>query len=67
MGVSVTESHFEIVPAPKPGDINGDGIVDGFDLARVLGAWGSNSPDADINGDGVVDGADVALVLANWG
>ena len=67
MGVSVTESHFEIVPALKPGDVNGDGVVDGFDLARVLGAWGSNSPDADINGDGIVDGADVALVLANWG
>lgn len=67
MGVSVTESHFEIVPAPKPGDVNGDGIVDGADLARVLGAWGTNAAGADLNGDGTVNGADLAIVLANWG
>ena len=67
MGVSVTESHFEIVLAPKPGDVNGDGIVDGADLARVLGAWGTNAAGADLNGDGTVNGADLAIVLANWG
>lgn len=47
-------------------DINGDGIVDGADLARVLGAWGTSAPGADLNGDGTVDGADLALVLAAW-
>ena len=49
------------------GDFNGDGIVDGADLARVLGAWGTDAPGGDLNGDGIVDGADLALVLANWG
>lgn len=47
-------------------DINGDGIVDGADLAILLSAWGTNDPDADLNGDGVVDGADLTLLLAAW-
>ena len=49
-----------------PGDVNGDGIVDGQDLAAVLGAWGSNDPAADVNGDGVVNGQDLGEVLAGW-
>jgi hypothetical protein len=51
---------------PNIADINGDGVVDGADLARVLGAWGTSASGGDINGDGIVDGADLALVLANW-
>ncbi|MBX3354824.1 MAG: hypothetical protein KF724_03895 [Phycisphaeraceae bacterium] len=54
-------------PPPIPGDLNGDGFVNGSDLAIVLGNWGggAGSP-GDANGDGVVDGADIALVLGNW-
>lgn len=50
-------------------DIDGSGVVDGADLAQVLGAWGPNGAGtaADINHDGTVDGADIALVLGNWG
>ncbi len=50
-----------------PSDINGDGIVDGIDLALVLGNWGPcpGCP-ADINGDGIVDGIDLAVVLGGW-
>jgi len=49
------------------GDLNGDGFVNGADLAILLGSWGpcAGCP-ADINGDGVVDGADIAIVLGNW-
>lgn len=49
------------------GDLNDDGLVNGADLAIVLGNWGScvGCP-ADINNDGVVDGADLAIVLGNW-
>ena len=46
-------------------DFNGDGEVNGGDLAAVLGGWGGTS--ADLNEDGVVDGADLATVLASWG
>lgn len=53
-----------------PGDFNDDGIVDGADLAVMLGAWGPcGDPDncpADLNGDGEVDGSDLALLLGNW-
>jgi len=47
-------------------DLNGDGIVDGDDLAVVLGHWGTSGP-GDLNGDGIVDGDDIAIVLGAWG
>lgn len=47
------------------GDLNGDGVVDGTDLAILLGAWGTSGP-GDLNGDGVVDGADLAILLGAW-
>ena len=49
-----------------PGDVNGDGTVNGADLGMLLSAWGTSNPAADLNGDGVVDGADLGLVLASW-
>ena len=48
-------------------DTNGDGSVDGTDLATVLGFWGGNDPVADINGDDLVDGTDLSLILGAWG
>ena len=48
------------------GDLNGDGHVDGADLAVLLGAWGTNDPTTDLNGDGTVDGADLAILLGAW-
>lgn len=58
-----------MVPVPPlcVGDINGDGAVDGGDLALVLGNWASPGGAADLNDDGIVDGGDLALVLGNWG
>jgi hypothetical protein len=56
-------------PAECPGDLNGDGRVDGADISVLLGFWGLNGRPvaADINGDGIVDGADLATMLGNWG
>ena len=48
-----------------PGDANGDGSVDGSDLAVVLGAWGTAG--GDLNEDGQTDGTDLAIVLGAWG
>jgi hypothetical protein len=51
-------------------DVSGNGVVDGIDLAALLGAWGSTGKgefSTDINGDGVVDGVDLATVLNGWG
>jgi len=49
-------------------DLNNDGIVNGADLAMLLGAWGPALPGnpADLNLDGVVNGNDLALLLGNW-
>ena len=50
-----------------PIDLNGDGVVDGYELTYLLGAWGSDDPVADVNDDGIVDGADLTDILAYWG
>jgi hypothetical protein len=52
------------------GDINHDGVVNGVDLAIVLGAWGvcgAGTCPTDIDRDGLVNGVDLAVVLSNWG
>ena len=59
-----------------PGDITGDGVVDGLDLGNLLANWsippgapgcgGARPCLADINQDGVVDGIDLGILLANW-
>jgi hypothetical protein len=46
-------------------DLTGDGIVNGADLAIVLGSWGLTGP-GDFNGDGVVNAVDVAQILSAW-
>ena len=63
---SAFEATIDFSELPNIADVNGDGVVDGADLARVLGSWGTSASGGDINGDGIVDGADLALVLANW-
>lgn len=50
---------------PIPGDINGDDLVNGSDLALVLGNWGGTGI-GDLDCDGTVSGTDIAIVLGNW-
>jgi WD40 repeat protein len=54
----------------SPADLNGDGVVDGFDLALLLGAWGQCLPKApcpaDLDGNGFVNGLDLTTLLAAW-
>ncbi|MBL9119688.1 MAG: hypothetical protein JNL80_07230 [Phycisphaerae bacterium] len=47
------------------GDLNGDGFVNGADLAILLGAWGGSGL-GDLNGDNTVNGADLAILLGAW-
>ncbi|MDG2029500.1 MAG: FG-GAP-like repeat-containing protein [Phycisphaerales bacterium] len=54
-------------PLPSSPDINGDGVVDGIDLAIILGAWGNGGGPADLDGDGDVSGSDLAIILGAWG
>ena len=53
-------------PASAPEDLNGDGSVNGADLAILLNNWGGSGA-GDINGSGTVDGADLAQLLSAWG
>jgi len=50
-----------------PADLDRNGVVEGGDLAILLGAWGSGSAAQDITGDGLIDGSDVATMLGAWG
>jgi hypothetical protein len=56
---------------PCPGDITGNGVVDGVDLSIVLATWLTDGDqgkvNSDRNGDGIVNGQDLAIVLAGWG
>jgi hypothetical protein len=51
-----------------PADLDGDGVVNVFDLLQLLGAWGGcpGCPE-DLNGDGVVKVFDLLDLLAVWG
>jgi hypothetical protein len=48
-----------------PADLDGNGNVDGADLAILLGGWGGLG--GDIDGNGITDGADLAVLLGAWG
>ena len=50
-------------------DINGDGAVDGLDLADLLSTWGDSNAcgTGDLNNDGKIDGVDMAVLLGSWG
>ncbi len=51
-----------------PADIDGNGAVDGGDLATLLGSWGTCAGcAADIDGNGAIDGGDLAALLGSWG
>ncbi|MBM4111465.1 MAG: hypothetical protein FJ254_08950 [Phycisphaerae bacterium] len=50
-----------------PGDLDGNGIVDGGDLGMMIGSWGQCAGcSADLNADGTVDGGDLGVLLGNW-
>lgn len=54
-----------VTPAGNPADLNGDGLVNGSDLAILLNQWGG-AGSADLDGDGLVGGGDLAILLNAW-
>jgi len=46
-------------------DIDGNGTVDGGDLAILLSEWGT-SGSADLDQNGLVDGHDLTILLNLW-
>jgi hypothetical protein len=51
----------------KAGDLNGDGVVNVFDLSILLSDWGTNNTQADLNKDGTVNVFDLSDLLTHWG
>lgn len=55
-------------PCRFVGDFDGNGRVDGGDLAWLLGDWGAtNASPCDLNHDNRVDAADLAILIAHFG
>ncbi len=52
---------------PCPADFDGNGRVNGGDLTRLLGAWGTADGWHDLAGDQVVGPEDLANLLDAWG
>jgi subtilisin family serine protease len=56
---------------PCPGELTGDGVVDGLDLQRLLVQWGACPVEgpcvADLDSNGVVNAIDLGLLFAAWG
>jgi len=53
-------------PPSMPGDADGNGSVNGLDLAALLAAWATSDAATDFDDDGVVGGTDLSILLANW-
>ena len=49
------------------GDLDGDKVVGGGDLAFLLAAWGSADESADLDLSGSVNGGDLSTMLSRWG
>ena len=55
------EMYLRVKPT-NPADVNGDGVVNIFDLTLVAQAFGKDGLEGDVNGDGVVNVFDLVFV-----
>jgi hypothetical protein len=73
-GNTATSGDFTFITTgstttPKPGDVNGDSLVDALDLSTVLTNWnltGRTRAQGDVTGDGTVDALDLSTISSNW-
>jgi 1,4-alpha-glucan branching enzyme len=59
-------TQAEEIEDDVPGDFDGNGLIDGADLSRLLGAWGEINVILDLDGDLVITGGDLAILLGHW-
>ena len=59
-------SLHQNLPVSCAADLDGDDVIGGGDLSRLLTNWGTSGA-GDLNGDGVVDGGDLTMLLSAWG
>ena len=69
-GFGRLDAAAAVAATPVPGDVDGNGAVNGADRAIVLGSWGpgpeGGACEADVDRSGAVDGVDLGLVLGGW-
>lgn len=65
-GTSGVDS-ITITRLSKPyGDVNGDSLINDYDLSILAYYWGTSNADADLNSDGTVDDYDLSILAAYW-
>jgi hypothetical protein len=65
--IVVDYDNFRVVARrPCKADFNGDGGVDGSDVAAFFVAWEAGGAVSDVNEDGGVDGSDVEAFFVVW-
>lgn len=67
INASVDASFQIFTDAACPADLNGDGVLDFFDVSAFLTAFNSMDPIADLTGDGSFDFFDVSAFLSAYG
>lgn len=67
INASVDASFQIFMDAACPADLNGDGVLDFFDVSAFLTAFNSMDPIADLTGDGAFDFFDVSAFLSAYG
>jgi Bacterial Ig domain/Calcineurin-like phosphoesterase len=48
------------------GDLDGNNIVNIFDVSILVSRWGTNDPKADLDKNGIVNILDISLLASNW-
>lgn len=51
---------------PCPADFNGDGVLNFFDVSRLIVAYNKQDPAADINEDGLINFFDIAMFMTDF-
>ncbi len=64
--INPQSASIQFAPIGCPGDMNGDDVVNGADLATVIAVWGEDVGSLTPNSS-PIGGDDLARLLANWG
>ena len=64
-GDSIPDACDDEIDDECSADLDGDGVVDVFDLLRIISDWGT--PDSDVTGDGMTDVLDLLAAITQWG
>jgi hypothetical protein len=62
--VAMYIGYYSDGPAPCPADLNGDGVLNFFDVSAFLSGFATMDPIADFNNDGVYNFFDVSAFLS---